>query len=88
MSQSSTLYVGMDVHKDLDCLAYAFKTMAPKSSPSAISVRDSVTSINSSVGCNPKARTSSLSMQLARVAMGSTVISPTKARSAGSSLPP
>ena len=88
MTQSSTLYVGMDVHKDSIAVAYVAKEHHTEVISLGNIGTDSVTSINSSVGCNPKARTSSLSMKLARVAIGSTGTSPKKVMCAGSSRPP
>jgi hypothetical protein len=54
MFQSSTLCIGMDVHKVRLPLRMSRKTTTPRSSPSAPSVHDSVTSINSSGGCTDR----------------------------------
>ena len=71
MSQSSTLFIGMDVHKDRSRSPMWRKIMAPRSPISAALAPASVTLINSSARCNPRPSISSLSMKPVPVATGS-----------------
>ena len=83
MAQSSTLFIGMDVHKDSIAVAYgAQEPHAEVISLGAIGTRQC--DIDSSSGkCRPKAHSWSLSMKRGRVGSGSIAISPKKAMSAG-----
>jgi hypothetical protein len=74
MNQSSTLDIGLDVHKTSIAVAYAAKDHDATSSTSAPSARDTSTSISSSAGFNQKPHTSSLSTKLAPVAIGSLAV--------------
>ena len=74
MHQSSTLYVGLDVHKSLSPLPMSPKHTTPRWSPWATLGPANVISINSSVSCSPKVRISSLSMKPALAGIGSIAI--------------
>ena len=54
MSQSRTLYVGMDVHKESIAVAYVALHIVPRLSPSAPSGPGSVLSISLSGSCGRK----------------------------------
>ena len=75
MTQSSTLYVGMDVHKDSIAVAYVAKDSRRRGHLPRHHRHPTVsTSINSSASCNPKPNTWSLSMKPAPVGIGSIAI--------------
>ena len=75
MTQSSTLYIGMDVHKDSIAVAYITQDHHAEVVPSSPSARASAISTNSSGNGSPKAHIWSLSMKQGRVGIGSTAIS-------------
>ena len=60
MSQSRTLFIGMDVHKDTIAVAYVAQDHGAEVPPSAPLGRGSVTSIHSSVRCHRRPNTFSL----------------------------
>ena len=57
MSQSSTLFIGMDVHKDSIAVAYVAQEHGAEVTYLGPSAPVSVTSINSSARCNRRPNT-------------------------------
>ena len=74
MHQSSTLYVGLDVHKESIAVAYVAKAHHAEVVSLGTLGPANVISINSSVSCSPKVRISSLSMKPALAGIGSIAI--------------
>jgi hypothetical protein len=75
MHQSSTLYIGMDVHKDAIAVAYVAKDHDTEVvCLGTIGTRRPIL-INAFATCTPRPHIWSLSMRRGRVATGSTSIS-------------
>ena len=74
MAQSSTLYVGMDVHQESIAVAYVAQEYGAEVISRARSGPGSVISTSSSGNCGPRASSSSLSMKPAPAAIGSIAI--------------
>jgi hypothetical protein len=71
MAQSSTLFLGMDVHKEAIAVALWRRILAPRCPLSGLLASASVPSINSSVKCTQRPNTSCSSLRPVPVATGS-----------------